>query len=960
MTSFSTVRLCRISLIGFLVTGAGLALGPRVAAAQTTGKILGVVQDDVSGAALPDAVITVQPHGLSALSVDDGRFVITGVPVGTVDLTVELIGYRQVTLEGVAVGIGRTRRLTILLTQTAIELDPLVVEADRQPLIEPQVTTSHTIISGDELLMLPIDAVEDAIELTPGVNEGSFRGGRVGQEAYVVDGLQLKNQFEASTQGLGLELAPTSLQEIDVVLGGFSAEYGTALSGVVSFITRRGDPHRWTGSARILSDYWTPNISQGFAQINAYAGGPLKFLGEGATLYADLFMQGLQDADPRARGLTCVERDDADPDLGAAIDVLTSDPASAALYCPFTPNRLPHQQGDKLIGFLRFDTPLSRNISISASFLRNRFQRQLYTRELKYNATDQLAQRFTGSLLNLAFDWRKNARGRSYTVTVRGAGLRLDRYLGALDPVAFSGRNTAFGIGLSDFKFLGEDFVRRPINEQLADGRPVPGYVQPGGTVGSPFGPAAEGILFTEGTSEIANWSVTDLLALDAVGEYTALAGNSVRVGGQGRFYRIEAYERVLSYLPGSAPSYARFYPSNMAGFADVRLLPGELLALNFGIRVEAFRSDLGFVGNRQDFLAPVESPSWKTSLLPRVGIAGAFENSGGQTSFRFSYTGVSQPPDFRFFLDTTIGDSLRTDIKRQGNPDLSFEDGRMFEFGIEHVFQDVVGLGLTAYRKELDALVTGNIGFAGIAPGQFSTGDRGTIQGIELTVRGRWPVVELRAGYVLQKAEGIGSSAIDDSVVVPGDQLVEFPLAFDQRHTLDFLLFLGRASGAPSWNFGAALTTRIRSGTPVQRDLLLDPSLPTAEIERLPWTSIVDLRLTYDFGSFPGCATCHWRLLLDGRNIFGSDNVIALRRDTGGLAPALETVEEKAAMPGTFRPIPRESPDYSAQTDLNRDGVISSDEFSTARFAAALDSEDPSLFFSEPRQVRFGVEILF
>ena len=61
-----------------------------------------------------------------------------------------------------------------------------------------------------------------------------------------------------------------------------------------------------------------------------------------------------------------------------------------------------------------------------------------------------------------------------------------------------------------------------------------------------------------------------------------------------------------------------------------------------------------------------------------------------------------------------------------------------------------------------------------------------------------------------------------------------------------------------------------------------------------------------------------------------------------------------------SFPELPRESPDYSALTDLNRDGVISSEEFSTARFAAALDSEDPSLFFSQPRQVRFGVEILF
>ena len=52
-------------------------------------------------------------------------------------------------------------------------------------------------------------------------------------------------------------------------------------------------------------------------------GGPLKFLGRGATLFADILAQGMLDADVRGRGLTCLTEDDAGDDVANAVaDIL--------------------------------------------------------------------------------------------------------------------------------------------------------------------------------------------------------------------------------------------------------------------------------------------------------------------------------------------------------------------------------------------------------------------------------------------------------------------------------------------------------------------------------------------------------------------------------------------------------------------------------------------------------------
>jgi len=383
-------RHLRVSLL----LGAMLAGWVSAVCAQATGTIYGRVVDAESGQPLAGAAVRTVPAFAQTLTTDEGRFVLAGVPAGERTVRVELLGYHPAEIERVQVRGGRATELRVELRSTALPLDPLRVEAERVRLIEPEVALTHDVVLGRELRELPLDRVEEAIELSAGVSDGHFRGGRTGQESYIVDGIEVRNQLEGSTYGFGLELSPTALEEVEVITGGFGAEYGSALSGVVSFATRRGDPERWNARTSFTTDHWAPgSLFRGFGGFSASAGGPLRPLG--ATLFTDVLIQGLVDAEPRARGLTCLRPEDADPELAQGIEALRDNPTTAHLYCPYTTGALPFQNGDKLIAFARLDRPLGPGANVTFSVLRNRFQRSLYTPQFKYNQRYQLGQRTT-------------------------------------------------------------------------------------------------------------------------------------------------------------------------------------------------------------------------------------------------------------------------------------------------------------------------------------------------------------------------------------------------------------------------------------------------------------------------------------------------------------------------------------------------------------------------------------
>ena len=947
----------RIALIACALL---LSLGRADSAAgqgSSTGRVLGTVTDSATARPIAGAEVSIagRPQ-LHTVTDARGRFVLASVPLGTQDLVVSMVGYATTTVREVRVRSGTPIDLNIALAGAPFEVEGIIVQSERVRVVEPEVVASHEILLGRELRELPLDAIDEAIELAPGVSDGHFRGGRVGQETYVVDGLAIRNQLEGSEHGSPLELAPSSLEEIEVVTGGFGAEHGSALSGVVSLVTRRGDPDRWEGSASARTDQWAPaDAFHGFTVFDVNAGGPLRFLGRGATMFVDLLAQGMGDADPRARGLACIREGDGDALLDARIAQLRAD--APQLYCPYSAETLPHQHGDKLIGFLRFDRPLFESVEMTASLLWNRTQQELYTPELKYADEYRLGQRSDGGLAQLSFDWTRHVAGRAVHFIARGAAMRLDRHLGVIDPVWREDRTLVAGVSPSAFEFLGEDFVHSPVNEQLASGRAVPGYVAPDGVVGTPFGPAGDGLFITEGASGIANWSRTELVGGDLVGEMFQADGALLRAGASTRFFRVQAYERTQAWLGGSSLRYARFFPATGTAFGEYRLIVAEQFQVQFGLRVEAFRSGIGLPEDPDDFSAPIADSEWKWSVLPRVGFAGAIPATDGRGSFRLSYSRVAQPPDFRFFLDTTIGDSLRADIRRQGNPALGFEEGRAYELGGTWLFHPSVGLTVTAFRKDLLELVSGGITFDGSDQAFFSTGDRGTVNGIEASLRARSDAFGLRLAYTLQKATGVTSGAFESDSLVDDDLTIEYPLAFDRRHAIDASLFYGQAAGMTASPWSASATATVHSGYPFDRRVAA--GVEQANATYLPWNALLDLRASRELGAF-ACGSCSWRLTVDARNVLGRDNVIALRRDNATLAPSVSSLDSIAAATPFAGDIPRESPRYTRNADLNDDGYIDEGEYRTARFAAALDRNDPSLFYGEPRQLRLGLEVRF
>ena len=923
-------RLSLALALGVLATLAA----ERPLAAQAEGVIAGQVRQSESRAGLPAAQVLVDDR-IGAVADTAGRYRVRAVRTGWHRVGARLIGYRGVVLDSVFVPAGATVTVDFDLEANPLELEPLVVTAPYDAALDPLATSTEQKISAEDLRDLPISTLEEALALSAGSVGTSYRGGRIGQESFILDGLGVKNQLDASSGGLGLQIPPDFLSEASLVTNGFSARFGQALSGLVNVVTREPG-ETWEGRIAYEGDRpFGGGLDRGLDRLALRAGGPLsgRF-----GLVAALDVSGRMDAEP----------------VNAPAPTDPRDPRSG------TPYPLPHNSGEQWTGAAKLVVPVTGRTTFRALGLHTEDQRLLFDPAYKYDPEYGPAQRLRGDLVSGHLQYISDPKA--------GLPLVLDLRVGRYVREFLRGElveQPDYSLGAltgSRFHFVGEDLAR----EQTASGAPVAGLRVPDASVRSPWGVPA--FFQGEGSRGELAWNRFGETRFQLDGTIGGLPGLDLYAGGEYVAQQVRTFQRALGFLPvgDTVPAAARsaFSPRSAAAYAEGQFRI-EDVAITAGLRYDRFDAGSSLPG---------EARGAQSSVSPRFAVSTVLSGA----TLVASYGRFSQAPDYQFLVDAAFDDTTRTGRFRRGNPNLGFEKAQQYELSARVRPKEELTLRLGVYLKRLTGLVASVP--LGVNPDStiFGNSDAGTVKGTELLLeRDLRGGLGFRLAYTLQEAVATATDPflLNRFIVVDpltGDTTrparAEFPLDFDQRHTLTAIVRAKASDRAgptlgglrPLAGLEGAVILRLASGLPFSlSDSTGDSLVGRPNGSRLPNTSSVDLLIRRPVrlgGAIGG-------IYLDVRNLLDRRNVVAVRRDTGEPQADVGAVERmaEAAYQANPDPIPYESGRYRSVADLDGDGFVAGrEELFPMYLAAARDYTQPIFAYGPPRLARLGIELLF
>lgn len=239
-----------------LLCFAVISLAPHVyGQSATTGKIYGQVTDKETGYPLPSATVLILGTNRGAAADIDGRYLILNVPAGVYTLRFQIIGYGDLSVSDVKVIVGSSVELNVQLSSKVLEAEEIVISAER-PIIAKDQTGSLRVVTAEAVQNIPVRGVQNVVATSSGVVQDerggtlNVRGGRTDQTAYVIDGVWSNDPLTGTNVGA---VSQRAIQELTLMTGGYNAEFGNAMSGVVNVITKSGD-EKYSLNLEILSD----------------------------------------------------------------------------------------------------------------------------------------------------------------------------------------------------------------------------------------------------------------------------------------------------------------------------------------------------------------------------------------------------------------------------------------------------------------------------------------------------------------------------------------------------------------------------------------------------------------------------------------------------------------------------------------------------------------------------------
>src|SRR5262245_35568907 len=256
------MNMKRALLVGFTIVllTAGVLMVSNSAFAQAViavAQLNGTVRD-TTGSVVAGASVSLRNADTNrtymSTSDSSGYYIIPNLPPGSYELNATYTGFEPFARPGVQLRVGQTATLDITLAVQGRREVVVEVTADTPP-IEVTRTELSNVIETKQIQNLPISGrlFTDFALLTPGVTTGrtsvgstitefevsrvSFAGMRDLSNQVTVDGADNINTATGSQRAAPPQEA---VQEFRVVNNSFGAEYGRALGGIVSIVTKSG------------------------------------------------------------------------------------------------------------------------------------------------------------------------------------------------------------------------------------------------------------------------------------------------------------------------------------------------------------------------------------------------------------------------------------------------------------------------------------------------------------------------------------------------------------------------------------------------------------------------------------------------------------------------------------------------------------------------------------------------
>jgi outer membrane receptor protein involved in Fe transport len=780
MTRNLSTRLPRAAVAALPLAFALVCAAPA-ALAGTTGKISGRVRD-ARGEPLGGANIAVPTARTGAVSDLDGRFVIINVPAGTHEIKVSLLGYRATTIQGLLVSADQTTTQDIRLEETPLEMPEVVITAER-PVVDLNITSNLATVSRQELESLPVQELQDVVNLQAGVVDGHFRGGRIGEVQYQVDGVTMNDPYSNLAS---VRLDRSLLEEVQVISGTFDAEYGQAMSGVVNAVLRRGGErlqldaevytgaYAFSGGERISENAFDPG---GIGNYRASLSGPL---GPATTFLASARYAALDNWVTGTR--TFVPTD-------------SSDFRNARFYPGGDGETVPLGYTREWSGVAKISNRSLRNTELSYQAVGGRVEAR--RSDYRYNLNpDGLSNQLTRSLVH----------GLDVTHT----------------PDARSFVTMALRQNIVDYQDMAFDSLGDPRYDQAGPplGHPDYGngaYVQ--GYELTRFEQFTNALVFKG--SYVRQSSHETQLKLGVETQWPTL-----RFGSPGHL--VATGDTIVRHKdePPDYPGLSEYHPVSAAAYAQEELEWNDL-RLRAGLRVEYFDartsvpSDLQNPANSIDG-APASVPvatTPKVSLSPRLGVSYPVTTDA---ALFFAYGHFRQMPALGVIFgnaDYSILDDLQAggiSYGVLGNPDIEPEETVQYQLGYKQGLTPWLGLDLTIFYKDIRKLLGTEFvtTYNNAEYARLTNVDFGSVSGFTLALdQRRRGLLSTTLDYTWQTARGNSSDPRETATRAEAGldpRPRQIPFNWDQQHTLNLTLMLSRPG-----DFSASAIVRTVSGQP-------------------------------------------------------------------------------------------------------------------------------------------------